>query len=102
MKKIVAYVKPFRLESILEKLPSSGILEILVAEVAGYGRQKGRLELYREHGYELTFLPKARLEIYCDDAARDAVVEALLAGARTGRIGDGKVVITSVEQNVDF
>ena len=102
MKKLVAYVKPFRLESILEKLPSTGVIEILVAEVAGYGRQKGRLELYRDRGYELTFLPKARLEIYCEDAARDAVVEALLAGARTGKIGDGKIVISNIEQHAEF
>src|ERR1051325_1482693 len=102
MKKITAYVKPFRLESILEKLPSEGIQEILIAEVAGYGRQKGRLELYREHGYELTFLPKARLEIYCEDSAQSAVEEALLLGARTGRIGDGKITISKVEQGAEF
>lgn len=105
MKKITAYVKPFKLESILEKLqnlPAPGAVEILLSEVCGYGRQKGKLEEYRGKGYELTFLPKARVEIYCEDSGKDAVVQALLEGARTGRIGDGKIVISSVEQSVLF
>ena len=77
-------------------------MAIWVAEVRGYGRQKGHLELYRDHEYELTFLPKARLEIYCEDAARGAVEQALVAGARTGRIGDGKVVVCQAEQAALF
>jgi nitrogen regulatory protein PII len=100
MKKIIAYLKPFKLESVLERLPPEGVVEVNISEVRGYGRQKGHLELYKDHEYELTFLPKAKLEIYCEDAALPLVEEALLA-ARTGRIGDGKVMIINVEQMED-
>lgn len=100
MKKLIAYIKPFRLESVLEHLPEEGVLAVNISEVRGYGRQKGHLELYKDHEYELTFLPKAKLEIYCEDAVLAKVEEALLA-ARTGRIGDGKVMIINVEQAED-
>jgi nitrogen regulatory protein PII len=98
MKKFKAYVKPFKLESLLTNLPPAGIHAILASEVRGYGRQKGQLELYSGSEYEWTFLPKARVEIYCDDASAPAVEKALLENARTGRIGDGKVVVQPVEQ----
>ena len=97
MKKITAYVKPFKLETVLERLPKEGIHEVLLADVRGYGRQKGHLELYSDHEYKLMFLPKARLEIYCEDAVASAVVDALVGGARTGRIGDGKIMICDAE-----
>jgi nitrogen regulatory protein P-II 1 len=102
MKKLTVYIKPFKLEAVLEKLPAQGVVEVLVAEVRGYGRQKGHLELYRQHEYELTFLPKARLEIYVEDAALEQVRDAVVAAARTGRIGDGKIIVTDVEQSADF
>jgi nitrogen regulatory protein P-II 1 len=102
MKKITAYVKPFKLEAVLSRLPAQGIFEVLIAEVRGYGRQKSHLEQYRDKEYELTFLPKARLEIYCEDTVAPDVERALLDGARTGRIGDGKVMIGTVEQLETF
>jgi nitrogen regulatory protein PII len=100
MKKITAYIKPFKIESVLEHLPNKGVLDVGISEVRGYGRQKGHLELYKDHEYELTFLPKAKMEIYCEDEAVAKVEEALMS-ARTGRIGDGKVLIIDLEQAED-
>jgi len=100
MKKIIAYIKPFKIENVLEHLPDEGVFEVGISEVRGYGRQKGHLELYKDHEYELTFLPKAKMEIYCADTAAPKVEEALRA-ARTGRIGDGKVLIIDLEQVED-
>lgn len=102
MKKISAYVKPFKLEALLDKLPSEGVVDILVSEVRGYGRQKGHLEQYKGEEYEYTFLPKARVEVYCEDSAVAEVEKALVEGARTGRIGDGKIMIALVEQSEQF
>ena len=102
MKKLTAYIKPFKLEAVLEALPKEGVLEVNVTEARGYGRQKGQLELYKQHEYELTFLPKARLDIYCDDEAVEQVREAIVTAARTGRIGDGKLLISNVEQDAEF
>jgi len=99
MKKFKAYVKPFKLEHLLNNLPREGILEVLISEVRGYGRQKGQLELYSGSEYEWTFLPKARLEIYCEDSAATGVESALVDNARTGRIGDGKILIQKLEQS---
>ncbi|MCZ7647126.1 MAG: P-II family nitrogen regulator [Planctomycetota bacterium] len=90
-------MKPFRLETVLEKLPTGGVWEVLLSEVRGYGRQKGHLDKYREHEYELTFLPKVRVEIYCEDEAVGALEEAIVHAARTGRIGDGKILVCDVE-----
>ena len=98
MKKFKAYIKPFKLEPLLNSLPREGIFEVLISEVRGYGRQKGQLELYSGAEYEWTFLPKARIEIYCDDSAVAGVESALIDNARTGRIGDGKIVIQPLEQ----
>ncbi len=98
MKKVTAYIKPFKLEATLSRLPEDGVLEVLISEVRGYGRQKGQLELYKGDEYELTFLPKARVEVYCDEGALAAVEKALLEGARTGRIGDGKIMVAPVTQ----
>ena len=97
MKKLTAYVKPFKLESILGRLPENGVLDVLITEVRGYGRQKSHLDEYQSGEYELAFLPKARLEVYCEDEAAPAVEKALLEGARTGRIGDGKAIIGTIE-----
>jgi len=102
VKKLTAYVKPFKLESILGRLPEDGVTDVLIAEVRGYGRQKSHLEQYQAGEYELAFLPKVRLEIYCQDEAVAALERAILAGARTGRIGDGKVTIGSIELEESF
>jgi len=99
MKKISAYVKPFKVEDILTRLPEKGVLEVLISEVRGYGRQKGHLESYKGEEYEYTFLPKVRLEVYCEDDAAPGVEQTLVEGARTGRIGDGKIIVAPVEQN---
>jgi nitrogen regulatory protein PII len=98
MKKYKAYVKPFKLEALLTSLPRTGVLEVLASDVRGYGRQKGQLELYAGGEYEWTFLPKARVEIYCEDEAAPLVEKALLAQSRTGRIGDGKILVVPIEQ----
>ena len=102
MKKLTAYIKPFKLEAVLSRLPASGVVEVLVSEVRGYGRQKGHLEQYKGDEYELTFLPKARVEVVCEDEAQAEVEKALLEGARTGRIGDGKIIVAPVEQSEQF
>lgn len=102
MKKIVAFLKPFKLDGVLEKLQALGVEDVLVSEVRGYGRQKGQLELYQAGEYELTFLPKACVEIYCPDERVGEVQEILIAGARTGRIGDGKLLVLRVEQVEEF
>jgi len=99
LKKLTAIIKPFKIEAVLQRLPESGVLAVYVSEVRGYGRQKGQLELYKGEEYELTFLPKARVEVYCDDEAMPAVEKALQEGARTGRIGDGKIMVAPVEQH---
>jgi nitrogen regulatory protein P-II 1 len=102
VKKLVVFIKPFKLEPLLGKLPEKGVIEIALSDVRGYGRQKGHLELYKGHEYELTFLPKLRLEIYCEDAVVEAVEKAVMDGARTGRIGDGKIMVASIEQCEQF
>ena len=102
MKKISAYVKPFKVEPLLARLPQQGVIEVLISEVRGYGRQKGHLEQYKGEEYEYTFLPKARVEIYCEDEAVAEVEKALIEGTRTGRIGDGKILIAPVEQSEQF
>ena len=98
MKKFKAYIKPFKLEPLLQGLPKTGIVDVLISEVRGFGRQKGQLEMYAGGEYEWTFLPKARVEIYCEDSAAAAVEKAFEETARTGRIGDGKVLIQPLEQ----
>lgn len=102
MKKLTAYVKPFKLEPVLARLPEKGIAEVLISEVRGYGRQKSHLEQYQGGEYELAFLPKVRLEIYCEDDAVPAVERAILEGGRTGRIGDGKIIIGTLELDESF
>jgi nitrogen regulatory protein P-II 1 len=102
MKKLSAYIKPFKLEAVISRLPEKGVIDVLVSEVRGYGRQKGHLEQYKGDEYELTFLPKARIEIYCEDEAFSEVEKALLEGARTGRIGDGKIIVSNLEQAEQF
>lgn len=100
MKKIEAIVKPFKLDEVREALSDIGINGLTVTEVKGFGRQKGHTELYRGAEYVVDFLPKIKIEIVLGDDQVDATVEAIIKAARTGKIGDGKIFVTSVEQIV--
>ncbi len=100
MKLIIAIIKPFKLDEVRAALERSGVHGMTVAEVSGYGRQKGRTEIYRGTEYEIAFLPKLRLEIAVSDERLDETVEAISASARTGQIGDGKIFVTPLERAV--
>ncbi len=93
MKKIEAIIKPFKLDEVKEALHGLGVQGLTVTEVKGFGRQKGHTELYRGAEYVVDFLPKIKLEVVVDDGAADGVVDAIIAAANTGRIGDGKIFI---------
>ena len=97
MKKIEAIIKPFKLDDVREALSEIGITGMTVTEVKGFGRQKGHTELYRGAEYVVDFLPKMKLEIVVGDEQVEACVEAIVNAARTGKIGDGKIFVTSVE-----
>ena len=96
MKKIEAVIKPFKLDEVKEALQELGVQGMTVLEAKGYGRQKGHTELYRGAEYVVDFLPKIKVEVVVDDGQLDAVVEAITAAARTGRIGDGKIFISDI------
>lgn len=98
MKKIEAVIKPFKLDEVKEALHEVGLQGITVVEAKGFGRQKGHTELYRGAEYVVDFLPKAKLEVVCEDALAERAVEAIMSAARTGRIGDGKIFVTNVEE----
>jgi nitrogen regulatory protein P-II 1 len=98
MKKIDAIIKPFKLDEVREALSEIGVTGLTVTEVKGFGRQKGHTELYRGSEYVVDFLPKVKLEVVVTDALAEAVVDARVKAARTGKIGDGKIFVTSVEQ----
>ena len=100
MKKIEAIIKPFKLEDVKEALSNNGIKGLTITEVKGFGRQKGHKELYRGAEYEIEFLPKVKLEIVVPDSEAETVVNAIVAAARTGRLGDGKVFVKPVEEVV--
>jgi nitrogen regulatory protein P-II 1 len=100
MKKIEAYIKPFKLDEVKEALMELGIGGLSVAEVKGFGRQKGHTELYRGSEYQVDFLPKVKVEVVVADKDTERVVEAIATAARTGQIGDGKIFISSVEDAV--
>ncbi len=100
MKKIEAIIKPFKLDEVKEALNEIGIQGITVSEVKGFGRQKGHTELYRGAEYVVDFLPKIKLEIIVQDDVVAQVVETVEKSARTGRIGDGKIFVTNVEEVV--
>ena len=100
MKKVEAIIKPFKLEEVKDALTDVGVQGLTVSEVKGYGRQKGHKELYRGAEYVVEFLPKVKLEIVVTDERLQAVVEAILKAASTGRIGDGKIFIYPVEEAV--
>ncbi|MBH1961575.1 MAG: P-II family nitrogen regulator [Rhodocyclales bacterium] len=98
MKLITAIIKPFKLDEVREALATVGVQGITVTEVKGFGRQKGHTELYRGAEYVVDFLPKVKIEAAVDDAIVDQVVEAIEKSARTGKIGDGKVFVYTLEQ----
>ena len=100
MKKIEAIIKPFKLEDVKDALAEAGITGMTVAEVKGYGRQQGHSELYRGAEYVVDFLPKVKIELVVSDESVDMVVEKITEAARTGKIGDGKIFISSVEKAV--
>ena len=100
MKKVEAIIKPFKLEDVKEALAGVGIQGLTVIEVKGFGRQKGHKELYRGAEYVVEFLPKAKLEIVVSDDKLEATVEAIIRAASTGRIGDGKIFISQVEDAI--
>jgi nitrogen regulatory protein P-II 1 len=100
MKKIEAIIKPFKLDEVKEALQEVGLLGITVTEAKGFGRQKGHTELYRGAEYVVDFLPKVKIEIVIADDLVDRAVEAIQNAARTGRIGDGKIFISTVEQAI--
>ncbi len=97
VKKIEAIIKPFKLDEVKEALHEVGVQGMTVTEVRGFGRQKGHTELYRGAEYVVDFLPKVKIEVIVENGQVDDVVEAIQNAARTGRIGDGKIFITSVE-----
>ncbi len=98
MKKVEAIIKPFKLEEVKEALSNVGIKGLTVIEVKGFGRQKGHKELYRGAEYEIEFLPKVKLEVVVPESELEAVIEAIVSSARTGRLGDGKVFVSPVEE----
>ncbi len=100
MKFVTAIIKPFKLDEVREALSAIGVQGITVTEVKGFGRQKGHTELYRGAEYVVDFLPKIKLEVAVGDDQVDAVVEAIMHAAGTGKIGDGKIFVSSLEQVV--
>ena len=100
MKQIVAIVKPFKLEEVREALAEVGVTGLTVTEVKGFGRQKGHTELYRGAEYVVDFLPKVRIEAIVTDELVERSIDAIIKAARTGKIGDGKIFVTSVDQVV--
>jgi nitrogen regulatory protein P-II 1 len=100
MKKIEAVIKPFKVDEVREALTALGCSGLTVTEVKGFGRQKGHTELYRGAEYTVDFLPKVKVEVIVADKLVDAAIEAVVKAARTGKIGDGKIFVTAVEQAV--
>ena len=98
MKLITAIIKPFKLDDVREALSDVGVAGLTVTEVKGFGRQKGHTELYRGAEYVVDFLPKVKLEVAVSDEILEAAMNALVEGANTGKIGDGKIFVTSLEQ----
>ena len=100
MKRITAIIKPFKLDEVREALAEVGLTGLTVTEVKGFGRQKGHTELYRGAEYVVDFLPKVKVEVVVKDADVERCVDAIVKAARTGKIGDGKIFITTVERVV--
>ena len=98
MKKIEAVIKPFKLDEVKDALNALGVQGMTVTEVKGFGRQKGHVELYRGAEYDITFIPKVKIEIVVADSLAEKVVATILDKAKTGKIGDGKIFITKIEE----
>ncbi len=98
MKKIEAIIKPFKLDEVKEALHEVGLQGLTVTEAKGFGRQKGHTELYRGAEYMVDFLPKVKIEIILEDSLAQRAIEAITQSARTGRIGDGKIFVSTVEE----
>ena len=102
MKKVEAIIKPFKLDEVKDKLNELGIQGITVTEVKGFGRQKGHTELYRGAEYVVDFLPKIKMEIVLADSQVEDVINAIAKAGQTGRIGDGKIFVTNIEESVSI
>lgn len=100
MKMITAVIKPYKLDEVRDALSDFGLSGMTVEEVKGFGRQKGHTELYRGAEYVVDFLPKVKLQVVVSEAQADVVVEAIVGAAKTGKIGDGKIFVSSIEQAV--
>jgi len=100
MKKVEAIIKPFKLDEVKDALNDQGIAGMTVVEVRGFGRQKGRKEIYRGAEYVVDFLPKIKIEVVVEDSQVDRVIEAILEAAKTGKIGDGKIFVHPVDEVV--
>ena len=100
MKQVTAIIKPFKLDEVREALAEVGVNGLTVTEVKGFGRQKGHTELYRGAEYVVDFLPKVKVEVVVADDHVDAVIEAITKAARTGKIGDGKIFVSPIEQAI--
>ena len=100
MKKIEAVIKPFKVDEVREALAECGVTGLTVTDVKGFGRQKGHTELYRGAEYVVDFLPKVKLEVVVPARLLDQAIEAIIRAARTGKIGDGKIFVTSVEEAI--
>jgi nitrogen regulatory protein P-II 2 len=100
MKLVTAIIKPFKLDEVRESLAEIGVQGLTVSEVKGFGRQKGHTELYRGAEYVVDFLPKIKLEMAIDDALVETVIDAITRAAKTGKIGDGKIFVTTIEQAI--
>jgi nitrogen regulatory protein P-II 1 len=98
MKKIEAIIKPFKLDEVKDALHEVGLQGITVTEAKGFGRQKGHTEQYRGAEYVVDFLPKVKIEVVCEDGVVERAVEAIITAARTGRIGDGKIFVSNIEE----
>lgn len=98
MKRITAIIKPFKLDEVREALAEVGVTGLTVTEVKGFGRQKGHTELYRGAEYVVDFLPKVKVEVVVAEPTLESAIDAIVKAARTGRIGDGKIFVTAVEQ----
>jgi nitrogen regulatory protein P-II 1 len=100
MKLVTAVIKPFKLDDVKDALKRAGVVGITVSEVRGFGRQGGHTEVYRGAEYQIDFVPKVKLEILADDASADSIASTITEAARTGKIGDGKIWISSVDSIV--
>lgn len=100
MKLVTAIIKPFKLDDVRESLSEVGVVGMTISEVKGFGRQKGHTELYRGAEYSVDFLPKVKIEMIINDELVERAVETIVASARTGKIGDGKIFVTNIEQAV--